>query len=442
MMSEWSQYKIKEFCNVVGGGTPSTKKDEYYGGDIAWLTPKDMSIQKSKYIRRGLRNITKLGLSNSSAKLIPKGTVLFTSRAPIGYVGIAEQEVATNQGFKSLVCNDNIAHNEYVYYLLKYKTPQIENIASGSTFKEVSGGVLKDFIVELPPLSTQKKIAQILSALDNKIELNHQMNQTLEDMAQTLFKSWFVNFDPVHAKANAGNDADYDQIAKELGISHEILDLFPDEFEESELGMIPKGWSVASIKDNLDVVLGGTPSRSNDSFWTDGTVSWINSGEVNEFRIIKCSEMITEEAVRRSSTKLMSKKTTVLAITGATLGQVSLLEIDSCANQSVIGLPETLDFNHSFIYPCICNAIKELMSHQTGGAQQHINKGNVEDFKIVIPCRNLLKKYNVIAKPLMDLISNNCFENQILQKTRDTLLPKLLSGELDVSKLELDNATN
>jgi len=268
------------------------------------------------------------------------------------------------------------------------------------------------------------------------------MNQTLEEMAQALFKSWFVDFEPVHAKANAISNADFDRIAKELGISREILDLFPDEFVESELGTIPKGWNTSSIKDNLDVILGGTPSRSNDSFWTDGTVSWINSGKVNEFRIIECSENITEEAVRKSSTRMLPKKTTVLAITGATLGQVSLLEIDSCANQSVIGLPETNELNHSFIYPCISHAIQELISHQTGGAQQHINKGNVEDYSIIIPNEIVLKNYVSIAKPLMNTISNNSLEIQTLQKTRDTLLPRLLSGELDVSELELDNVTH
>ena len=268
------------------------------------------------------------------------------------------------------------------------------------------------------------------------------MNQTLEDMAQALFKSWFVDFEPVHAKANASSDADYDRIAKELGISREVLDLFPDEFEESELGMIPKGWNISKINEKLDVLLGGTPSRSNDSYWKDGTVSWINSGKVNEFRVIQSSEMITCQAVRDSSTKLLPKKTTLLAITGATLGQVSLLEIDSCANQSVIGLPETEELNHAFVYPCVCHIITDLISHQTGGAQQHINKGNVENYKIIIPKKDILSGYTDLVEPLMSSISNNTFEVQSLQATRDTLLPKLLFGELDVSELELDHVTH
>ena len=256
MKSEWKQYKISEFAKVIGGGTPSTKIDEYYGGSIAWLTPKDMSTHNSKYISYGSRNITELGLSKSSAKIVPKGTVLFTSRAPIGYIAIAEQDVSTNQGFKSLICDADIAHNEFIYYLLQKQVPAIESIASGSTFKEVSGGVLKDFVVTLPPLPTQKKIANILSTLDDKIELNRKMNQTLEAMAQALFKSWFVDFDPVHLKAGCKSDAELERGARELGISKEVLELFPSEFEESELGMIPKGWSYDSLANYISVTKG------------------------------------------------------------------------------------------------------------------------------------------------------------------------------------------
>lgn len=333
--------------------------------------------------------------------------------------------------------NTNKAIPRFIYYYLRANEAYVKSFALGTVTQTITKQAVRDLEIYLPNILVQGKITNIISALENKIELNRKMNQTLESMASAIFKSWFVDFDPVHAKANCTDEAELENIAKELGISKAILDLFPSEFEESELGMIPKGWEVCKIMDKLEVVLGGTPSRSNESYWTNGTVAWINSGKVNEFRIIEASEVITEEAVKKSSTKLLPKKTTVLAITGATLGQVSLLEIDSCANQSVIGLPETGELNHSFVYPCICNAIKELISHQTGGAQQHINKGNVENYQIVVPSSTVLEKYVSLVKPLLEQISNICFENQALEKTRDTLLPKLLSGEIDVSELEI-----
>jgi type I restriction enzyme, S subunit len=369
--------------------------------------------------------------------------LIYTRTGQVGHVFRGKEGVVHNNCFRIIPKNGSVTRGYLYWFLFQNSVREYaNNIASGSVQKDLNHSAFKSIQISIPPRETQLKIEKVLNSLDDKIELNRKMNQTLEEMAQALFKSWFVDFDPVHAKANTSSDADFDRIAKELGISREILDFFPNEFEESELGMIPKGWNISKINEKLDVLLGGTPSRSNDSYWKDGTVSWINSGKVNEFRVIQSSEMITGQAVRDSSTKLLPKKTTLLAITGATLGQVSLLEIDSCANQSVIGLPETEELNHAFVYPCVCHIITDLISHQTGGAQQHINKGNVENYKIIIPKKDILSGYTDLVEPLMSSISNNTFEVQSLQATRDTLLLKLLSGELDVSELELDHVTH
>ncbi len=182
-------------------------------------------------------------------------------------------------------------------------------------------------------------------------------------------------------------------------------------------------------------VLGGTPSRVKPEYW-NGTIPWINSGEVNNFRIIKPSETITELGLTKSATKLLPLKTTVIAITGATLGQVSLLEIDACANQSVVGIIPNDDYPYEYIYPLIKQRINELTSHQTGGAQQHINKQNVESLDILVPTAADLDKYCNTVHNLYEMIANNCFENEYLTSLRDTLLPKLMSGELDVSDIE------
>ena len=183
-------------------------------------------------------------------------------------------------------------------------------------------------------------------------------------------------------------------------------------------------------------MLGGTPSRAKPEYW-NGTIPWINSGEVNNFRIIKPSETITELGLTKSATKLLPLKTTVIAITGATLGQVSLLEIDACANQSVVGIIPNDDYPYEYIYPLIKQSINELTSHQTGGAQQHINKQNVESLDILVPTDADLDKYCNTVHNLYEMIANNCFENEYLTSLRDTLLSKLMSGELDVSDIEL-----
>jgi len=190
-MNGWKEVRLGDVCEIIGGGTPSTKKEEYWNGDISWITPKDLSNYEHKYIYRGERNITEEGLNNSSTRLLPKGTILFTSRAPIGYIAIAGKELCTNQGFKSLICKEEV-HNQFIYYLMKFKTPKILQIATGSTFKEISATNLKKLIIYLPPLPTQKKIADILSVIDKKIETLQNINSTLEEMAQTLFRQWFI----------------------------------------------------------------------------------------------------------------------------------------------------------------------------------------------------------------------------------------------------------
>ena len=303
----------------------------------------------------------------------------------------------------------------FLYYLLSQDLffDYVMQGAKGTKMPRGDRHQIMQWPVLLPSKSEQQKIASILSALDDKIEVNRRINDNLEQQAQALFKSWFVDFEPFKN----------------------------GEFVESELGMIPKGWRVGTLGDICECLLGGTPSRSNNEYW-NGNIAWINSGEVNEFRITKASEYITEEGLKHSATKLLPKKTTVLAITGATLGQVSLLEIDTCANQSVIGVLENDIIPYEFIYPLINEKIGELCSHMTGGAQQHINKNNVEQLDIVIPPQTIIVEYKAKVKSIYSTISNNCFEAQNLAELRDTLLPRLMSGELSVDGLKGQQAVS
>lgn len=179
-MTEWKTCTISDIGTVIGGATPSTKKsDNYKNGTIAWITPKDLSTFSGRYIKNGERNITEVGLKSCSTQLMPKNTVLFSSRAPIGYVAIAAGEVCTNQGFKSVIPNENI-DPLFLYYLLKYNKNKIENLGSGTTFKEVSGNTMKNVEITIPTRKEdQKAISSILGALDDKIEENEMINNNL-----------------------------------------------------------------------------------------------------------------------------------------------------------------------------------------------------------------------------------------------------------------------
>lgn len=293
--------------------------------------------------------------------------------------------------------------------ILKYYTHSkpyfdwVNSFDTGATRGNINAKTYGDMEIELPSRKVQDKIVSILSSLDRKIELNNKINADLEEMAQAIFKNWFVDFEP-----------------------------FKDgKFVDSELGMIPEGWKVGTLGEFCKCLLGGTPSRSKEEYW-NGEVNWINSGEINKFRILEASEKITELGLAKSATKLLPKKTTVLAITGATLGQVSLLEIDTCANQSVIGVLENAEVPYEYIYPFIKDRIEMLIQHQTGGAQQHINKDNVESLIFLLPAKNVLENYISLVGPMYKRIESQCFENLYLSLLRDTLLPRLMSGELEV----------
>lgn len=383
----WQRVKLGEVAEIMSGGTPKTSVPEYWGGDIAWLTPKDLTGYTSIYISKGERFITQEGLKNSSATIMPKGTILLSSRAPIGYVAIAQNDICTNQGFKSLICKKEKANNLFIYYWIKKNTQYLQSLGTGTTFGELSKNVVQNIEISLPPLETQHKIAEILSGFDDKIDLLHRQNKTLESLALTLFRHTFI-----------------------------------DNPNRNE-------WEIGKLGDYVKIELGGTPNTAKSEYW-GGDIAWINSGEINKFRIIKPTKTITKLGFEKSNTKLLPKGSVVIAITGATLGQVSLLEIDSCANQSVVGVIPNDDFSSEFLYLWIKFNIDKIILNQTGGAQQHINKNDIANYPIIKPSKEFLANINL--KIYFNKISHNMKEIQNLESLRDIMLPKLLSGEMEI----------
>lgn len=284
------------------------------------------------------------------------------------------------------------------YYLYKYITSnkfqkEISNNIGGSGQPTIPMKTIRVLPISVPSRCNQTKIAKILKNIDDKIKLNNKINNNLHDLCNNL----------------------YFKLVSQLNDTNS---------------------SVESIKNVAKCVLGGTPSRTKKDYW-NGSINWINSGEINKFRIIKASEKITELGLNKSSTTLLPRGTTVLAITGATLGQVSRLEIDSCANQSVIGIITNKKELNNYIYLSILNSINDLVLKQTGGAQQHINKNDVETHEIIVPSTELISQFDEIIRPLFDQISVNCFEVNKLEQLRDTLLPKLMNGEIDLDSIEI-----
>ena len=388
--NNWQEVKLGDVCFYV-----SQKMDTQSLSIYNYISTENMLPNKS-----GITNASSLP-NISITPSFKKDDILVSNIRPyFKKIWLAQFSGGCSNDVIVFRANKNIG-SKFLYYILsddrffEYST----QTSKGTKMPRGDKTAILKYAVSLPPLDVQKKIAGVLGALDDKIELNNKINQNLEAQAQALFKSWFVDFEPFG-------------------------------------GQMPDDWKIGKLGGICECLLGGTPNRNIPEFW-NGNIPWINSGEVNAFRITKPSEYISELGLSKSATKLLPAKTTVIAITGATLGRVSLLEINSCANQSVVGVLPNSNIPYEFIYPFVKHNILELISHQTGGAQQHINKQNVEQIKLYIPPYGILHQYQTSVKPIYKVIANNCFENTRLAELRDTLLPKLMSGEINVDDVKI-----
>jgi len=417
---EWSEVRLGDICKHVGYGyTASSEKSpigpkflritDIQGGTVNWNQVPYCKIdsgQKKKY------------------SLSPGDIVIARTGNSTGENYLVQEDI--DAVFASYLIrfrvNSKIADPRYVWYCTRSNKFRafIDGAKTGSAQAGANAKVLGTFTFPLPNLARQMEIAHILGSLDDKIELNRKMNETLEQMARALFKSWFVDFDPVHAKA-AGK--------KPFGMDDATAALFPDSFEESELGLIPKGWRVGKIADLCSrIESGGTPSRNNPLFWDDGKIPWLTSGEIKLSPILHTEEKITQLGLENSSAKILPKYTTVVAMYGATAGKSAIIASDTTANQACCALIPK-ENSSAFIY--IKSRISETTwkSRSRGSAQQNLNKNLVSNLECLIPSSSILSKFHHISHSLLDSII--CFSNESndIEQTRNILLPQLLCGD-------------
>lgn len=410
---KFEKYKISQIGVVVGGGTPSTKVEEYYGGDIPWITPKDLSGYSSKFIDHGERNITDEGLKNSSARLLPINTVLLSSRAPIGYLAIAANPLSTNQGFKSIICNEDLVLPDYLYYLLKTKKEELEAISSGSTFKEVSGKAVKSFEVELPTIYCQHKICSILDSLDSKIELNNQMIATLEELAATLFKRWFVDFEFPDENGNPYKSSGGKMV-------------------DSELGEIPEGWEVKKVGEIAKIVRGASPRPIQEFMAPDGR-PWVKISDANAAFspfLYSTKEYINFDGISKSRTV---ESGTLILSNSATPGIPKIMKIRASVHD---GWLIFTDYNAAlykeYLYLFLKNERESILQLSNGSVFRNLKTDILKKYPIVVPSETMLHDFNLIIEPLFSEIDIQGMEINDLSKIRNTLLPKLLTGDIKV----------
>lgn len=360
------------------------------------------------------------------------GELLLTLVGNPGQCAIAPQEV---KGFNVVRAVGVFTVKEgvsarYVMYSIQSQPSQnhILNICNTTVQATLNLGDLKGLPLRVPPLPEQKAIAHILGTLDDKIELNRKTSETLEAMAKALFKSWFVDFDPVRAKAEG----------RPTGLPAEISDLFPDSFEDSELGEIPSGWSVSCVNDLCEwVSSGGTPSRSRKDFWENGNIPWFKTGELDDAPLLDSVEKINELALGNSSCKLWEAGTILFAIYASpTVGRLGVLTESGTSNQAAAGLKAKSVIGTPFLRRTLLFSRDELQNIAVGAAQQNINVQILKDHKVITPGTALAGAYSSTVSPLDEQQICLAKSTRELCSLRDALLPKLISGEIRIPDAE------
>lgn len=420
----WDITQLQSICDFQNGH--AFKNSEYQNStDNSYIVFRMGNIEKGGGLKQDPSNsfISRDKCRSLSRYVLNKGDIVMSmtdmkaSMALLGHTALIDENdkyILNQRVGRITVTRPDIIDHEFLYYYTNSAAfiSHLRGVAHSGVQVNLSTKAIKESPVVVPPLPTQKKVAAILSAYDELVENNNRRIQILDEMARLIYREWFVNY---------------------CFPGHESIKMV-----DSSLGKIPEGWTICQIGSKFTAVLGGTPSRSQPEYWTNGSIPWINSGKANELRVIEASELITDKALRKSATKMMPARTTLVAITGATLGQVSLLEIDACANQSVVGIYDKVSLFSEWIYLTFSHRIYEIIQHASGGAQQHINKEIIEKVIIPLPTTAIISAFNEIIKPIFDSIANLIRKNFNLRSTRDLLLPKLISGEIDVSELDID----
>ena len=403
--SGWISKVLDEVVDIFGGGTPKTSASEYWGGDIPWLSVKDFN-DDTRVVYHTEKSITSLGLMNSAARVLDEGDVVISARGTVGEVTQLGRPMAFNQSCYGLRGKRGQLDNTYLYYLLRHKVRDFNQRSHGSVFSTITRDTFRGIHVLLPEVDEQTAIAATLSCLDDKIELNNRMNKTLEEMAQALFKSWFVDFDPVKAKMEGREPA---------GMDAETAALFPDEFEDSELGMIPKGWRVSPLREIVSMNYGkGLPTNTR----VPGNVPVYSSAGLTGNH---------NEALAEGPCLIVGRK--------GTIGTVYYVDGPSyCIDTAYfIRQSDSLLPLRTLFY--LLKSLK-LEDHNADSAVPGLSRATAYAMPIVVPPVALVKACNAMLERVCSLVPSNEKSSRCMSELRDTLLPKLMSGEIRVPEAE------
>ena len=392
---EWKEVRLGDVCTrVCSGGTPKSTNLSYYGGKIPWLNTKEIDFNR---IYSTEKTITDSGLNNSSAKWIAPNTVTVAMYgATAGKSCIVKVPMTTNQACCNLTINDEVADYEFVYYTLKNDYTTLASLANGGAQQNLNAQIIKDYVLKMPSLADQRRIASILSSLDQKIELNNKINADLEEMAQAIFKNWFVDFEPFKN----------------------------GKFVDSELGMIPEGWKVGTLEDIAEITMGQSPAGNGLNENGEGMIFYQGSSDFG-FRFPSIRVFTTEP-------KRLAVANSVLFSVRAPVGDINVAKEECCIGRGVASIKSKYGHD-SYLFYAMKSLHKLFDSFDGEGTVfGSINKKTLSAIQILLPSDGIVEQFNNVASSFDDRIRSLSDENSRLSLLRDTLLPRLMSGELEV----------
>ncbi|HXH08954.1 MAG TPA: restriction endonuclease subunit S [Alphaproteobacteria bacterium] len=391
------------------------------------------NIGDNRVIEDDIARISPEDARRLSRYLVQQGDIVYSRRGDVerrALIRAREEGWLCGTGCLRVRFGNKGVNPVYASYYLGHPSVRewIVRHAHGATMPNLNTSILSALPFVIPSLEEQRAIAHILGTLDDKIELNRRMNETLEAMARALFKSWFVDFDPVRAKAES----------RDPGLPKDIADLFPDQLVDSELGEIPAGWGARAIGELADIVGGSTPSTSKPEFWEGGTHCWATPKDLASLKapvLLDTERHVTDAGLAQISSGLLPAGTVLLS-SRAPIGYLAVAEVPVAINQGFIAMKPKPDISNLFLLFWARSAQEDILSRANGSTFLEISKSNFRRIPVVCPTNRILAAFDSIARPLYQQILANERESRTLAALRDTLLPKLISGDLRIEDAE------
>lgn len=417
MANNFDLKPLTQVCEVLSGGTPKTSVNEFWNGNIPWASVKDFNIN-SRWFSKTEKCITQLGLDSCSSALLEAGELVISARGTVGVVGQCTMSTAFNQSNYGIRAKSSLTNNNYLFYALTHAKRDLLEDTHGGMFDTITRDTLDRLLIPVPPLKIQEKIAEVLGLFDEKIAMNIAQSKTLEDIAQTIFRSWFIDFAPVKAKI-AGQ--------KPKGIDDVTAELFPGSMEESELGLIPKGWTVRSL-DEISEYLNGIAMQKFPVI-----------DEKDQLPVIKIAQLRAGNTQGADMASGLLDPKFIIDDGDILFSWSGTLEIEiwtggsGALNQHLFKVTgKDVPKWYSYLSTKSFLAFFREIASEKATTMGHIKRVHLSESKLAVPNLELLSRATEVIEPIISLKIETSIENRNLAEIRDSLLPRLITGELQI----------